>query len=213
MKYDSLLSLLAGRPYFDLATLVQLSGEPRAKLRTQLSRWVKVGKLLPLRRGMYALAKNYRSSTINPAELANQLYRPSYLSLEWALGFHGLIPEMVVTYTSVTSKPPQHFDNEFGHFDYRHVKQAAFFAMVTTTIQGQAVLLATPEKALLDYWYLNTGHWTRARMAEMRFQHGERVDRRRLAQAAERFESPRLQRTIRVWQAFIDDQESGTVTL
>ena len=213
MKHDALLSLVAGQSYFDLATLVQLSGEPRTKLRTQLSRWVKAGKLLPLRRGMYAPAENYRTDAINPAELANQLYRPSYLSLEWALGFHGLIPEMVVTYTSVTSQAPQHFDNAFGRFDYRHVKQAAFFGMVTTTIQGQQVMLATPEKALLDYWYLNSGPWPRSRMAGMRFQHGDHIDRVRLRQGAERFASPRLQRAVGVWQAFIDDQQSGTVEL
>ena len=213
MKFDDLLSMVAGQSYFDLATLVQLSGEQRPKLRTQLSRWLKAGKLLPLRRGMYALAGRYRVDAVNPAELANQIYRPSYLSLEWALGFYGLIPEMVVTYTSVTSRAPRRFVNHFGSFDYRHVKQDAFFGFVTTLIQGHKVLLATPEKALLDHWYLNPGPWTPSRMAEMRFQHGGQLDRRQLQQVADRFASPRLYRALDVWRDFTDSQESGTVEL
>jgi len=204
---------VAGQTYFDLATLVQLSGERREKLRTQVSRWLKAGKILPLRRGMYTLAERYSTNAINPAVFANQIYRPSYLSLEWALGFYGLIPEMVVSYTSVTSRMPQRFVNDFGIFDYRHVKQSAFFGVVTTSIQGQNILMATSEKALLDYWYLNSGPWTPSRMAEMRFQHGERVGRERLLQAAERFESPRLLRALGVWQEFIDSEQLGTVEL
>ncbi len=108
---------------------------------------------------------------------------------------------------------PQHFVNDFGSFDYRHVKQGAFFGVMTTSIQGHKILMATSEKALLDYWYLNSGPWTPSRMAAMRFQHGERVDRERLRQAAERFESPRLLRALGVWQEFIDSQQLGTVEL
>jgi predicted transcriptional regulator of viral defense system len=213
MKFDDLLAMVAGQAYFDLATLVQLSGEQRPTLRTQISRWLKAGKLLPLRRGMYALAGRYRADAVNPAELANQIYRPSYLSLEWALGFHGLIPEMVVTYTSVTSREPRQFVNHFGRFDYRHVKQAAFFGFVATRIQGHTVMLATPEKALLDYWYLNSGPWTPSRMAEMRFQHGEQLDRERLQRVVDRFASPRLHRALDVWREFTESEAAGTVEL
>lgn len=213
MTFDTLLSLLDGQPVFDLPTLTQLSGDSRATLRTQLSRWAKSGKIVPLRRGMYALAQHYRSRPINPAELANQLYRPSYLSTEWALGYYGLIPEMVITYTSVSARPPQHFINDLGHFDYRQIKQQALFGMVTTRIQGSNVLLATPEKALLDYWYLNSGHWTPDRMASMRFQHTHRVDQKRLSQAARRFASPRLLRATSAWAEHAAAEQTGTIEL
>ncbi len=213
MKFDVLLSMVAKQPFFDLATLVQLSGENRTTLRTQLSRWSKAGKLNSLRRGMYALAERYRAEPINPAELANQLYRPSYLSREWALGFHGLIPEMVVTYTSVTTRVPRRFVNDFGNFEYRHIKPSALFGFLATRIQGHKVMLATPEKALLDFWYLSTGQWTMARMAAMRLQNWELVDRARLDQSAERFESPRLRRVVGTWREFIGSQQRGTVEL
>ena len=120
---------------------------------------------------------------------------------------------MVVTYTSVTSRLPQGFVNAFGRFEYRHVKQSAFFGMQATRVQGHKVMLATPEKALLDYWYLNAGAWTPARMAAMRFQEGAGVDRSHLEHAVERFESPRLRSAVAVWKQFMDSERRGSIEL
>ena len=80
MKYDDFSSLLGDQPYFDIAMAALLSGDSRQTLRTQLHRWTKAGKLLPLRRGMYAFSDSPRRRTINPASLSNYLYKPSYLS-------------------------------------------------------------------------------------------------------------------------------------
>jgi len=157
MKFDALIDMLASQPFFDLATTVQLSGENRAKVRTQLYRWAKAGKLLPLRRGMYALAERYRKTPIDSAELANHLYKPSYLSCHWALQYYEMIPEAVFMYTSVTSRVPRHFENAFGLFDYRHVKQSAFFGYRLEEGKGGGFFVAEPEKALLDLWHLGFG--------------------------------------------------------
>jgi len=213
MNLDSLIESVAAQPYFDLATVVQLSGEERAHVRTQLYRWTKAGKLIGLRRGMYALADRYRKVPINPADLANHLYRPSYLSCLWALGFFGLIPEKVVAFTSVTPRVPRRFENPLGRFEYRHVKQSAFFGYRAVEIQGGKVLLAEPEKALLDHWHLGSGTWNVDRMEAMRFQNREAVDPARLARYAERFESPRLLRAAKVWTDLASVEREGTVEL
>jgi predicted transcriptional regulator of viral defense system len=213
MKFDSLVDLVASRPFFDLATAVQLSGENRAGVRTQLYRWTRQGKILMLRRGMYALADRYRKVPINPAELANHLYRPSYLSGVWALGFYGLIPEKVATYTSVTSRVPRRFQNELGSYEYRNVKQIAFFGYRDAGIQGNQVLLAEPEKALLDLWHLGRGNWSEARMTEMRFQNQDAVSPEKLAAYANRFDSPRLRRAAELWCKVARLDEVGTVDL
>ena len=107
MTYDELMERLGGQVFFDLAMVVQLFGELRTSVRVQLHRWAKNGRLLPLRRGMYAWPPAYRRVPLNPAVLANALLAPSYLSGAWALGFWGLIPEQVVTYTSVTARGPR----------------------------------------------------------------------------------------------------------
>ena len=199
MKFDDLISMLGDHSLFDLATVVQLSDEGRKKIRTQLYRWRKAGKLLSLRRGMYALAERYRRTPVHPAELANQLYRPSYLSGLWALGFYGLIPEMVVTYTSVTTRVPRRFNNAFGTYRYFNIKRPCFFGYRVAEVGQRKILLADPEKALLDLWHLGKGEWTSERMEEMRFQNVEIVDNDRLEQYAARFVSPRLFRAAEVW--------------
>jgi hypothetical protein len=213
MKYEDLLNKLGNHAFFDLATVVQLTDERRETVQVQLYRWCKNRKLLPLRRKMYALPEPYVSRPINPAELANHLYRPSYLSTHWALGYYGLIPERVVTHTSISSRVTRTFENDFGVFHYRHIKASAFFGYRSVRIDDRKVLIAEPEKALLDLWYLEKGDWTRERMHEMRFQNMELVDPARLREYAERFESPRIVNAARKWLLLKESEEEGTVSL
>ncbi|HDY88329.1 MAG TPA: hypothetical protein ENH82_09495 [bacterium] len=119
----------------------------------QLTRWVKKGYLLKLKNGIYAFAKDYEK--IKGEEIASLLYQPSYLSLESALSFYGFIPEMVYAYTSVTGKINRTFNNKFGHFIYRHVKSELFWGYREIKTDNSRYLLAEPEKAVLDYLYLN----------------------------------------------------------
>ncbi len=213
MRYERLLEVLGDQEFFDLASVVQLTAEKRESIRMQLYRWSRAGKLLPLRRGMYAFSENYRRREVNHAELANQLYSPSYISTHWALGFLGLIPEKVVTYTSVTSRGPRVFENYFGVFRYRHIKSTAFFGYRPVKIDGRKVLLADPEKALLDLWHLEKGLWDECRMDEMRFQNTRSVSMSKLRQYARRFDSPRLMAAVGVWSRVCASQLEGTVEL
>lgn len=213
MKYDDLAKLLGRQGTFDLATVVQLTGERRASIRIQLSRLCRNGKLIHLRRGMYAFPEGGTAVSINPALLANQLYSPSYLSTYWALGFYGLIPEKVVAYTSVTPRVTRSFDNALGQFRYQTIKRDAFFGYKPVEIGKDKILVADPEKALLDLWYLTSGDWSEQRMAEMRFQNTEQVDRSRLRDYAVRFESPRLVKIAALWMSLAGKEEEGMIEL
>jgi predicted transcriptional regulator of viral defense system len=200
-------------PCFDLALLAQSFDDRREAIRVQLSRWMKRGKVIGLRRGMYTLPETYRRTPLTPAVLANQLYRPAYLSGLWALGHFDLIPERVVTFTSVTPRVPRRFENHFGVFEYRNIKQDGFFGFAATGVGDQKFLAAEPEKALLDHWHLTEGEWTLDRLDEMRYQHVAQVDAERLQQYAQRFRSPRLDRAAQRWLRLAADAEQGTVTL
>lgn len=213
MKYGALVELTRNTACFDLPLLVQAFDDRREVIRVQLSRWMKQGKVIGLRRGMYALAETYRRAPMVPAALANQLYRPSYLSGQWALAYYDLIPEQVNWVTSVTPRVPRRFENPVGVFEYRSIKQDAFFGYRSATYAGAEILVAEPEKALLDHWHLTKGEWTAERLAEMRYQHTELVDGQRLKAYAERFVSPRLERAVKRWLALAADAEKGTVTL
>jgi predicted transcriptional regulator of viral defense system len=213
MKFDALLSRLGRHGVFDLATLVQLSDERRETLRIQLSRWQKAGKLERLRRGLYAFPPRYGGATVHAAALANRLYAPSYLSGHWALGYYGLIPERVATHTSVTTRGTRSFRNRSGAFTYRHVKTALFFGYRPVTLDGQRVLMAEPEKALLDLWHLERGRWDERRMRAMRFQGFDLVDPDTLKRYAARSGSPRLAAAAAAWAALAEEERRGTVEL
>ena len=213
MRLDAALDVLGAMPFFDLATVVQLTQESRASLVGQLHRWCRSGKLVPLRRGMYTFADRYRRVTVSPAALANALYRPSYISGLWALGFYGLIPEGVSAYTSVTTRTPRRFDNPFGAFLYTAIKRSLFFGYRTVSVAGAEVVLATAEKALLDLFHLGSGEWDRARMIEMRFQQAGIIDRQRLQDYAQRMGRPRILRAVNVWRECCDAPDDDGVDL
>lgn len=213
MYYDDLVKLTGTMPCFDLALLAQAFDDRREAIRVQLSRWMKQGKVIGLRRGMYTLSETYRRAPLSPAVLANQLYRPSFLSSLWALGHYDLIPERVVWLTSVTPRVPRRFENPFGVFDYRNIKQDFFFGFAAIVVGGQEFLVAEPEKALLDHWHLTEGEWTTERLDEMRYQHVDRVVATRLRDHAARFRSPRLDRAIERWLTLAADARKGTMTL
>jgi len=213
MNYGDIVELVGDLPCFDLALLTQAFDDRREAIRVQLSRWMKQGKVIGLRRGMYALSETYRRAPLAPAVLANRLYRPSYLSGLWALGHYDLIPERVVRFTSVTPRVPRRFENPFGVFDYRNIKQACFFGCASTGVAGHEVLVAEPEKALLDHWHLTEGEWTTERIEEMRYQHVARVGAARLTLYAQRFRSPRLDRAVQRWLRMAAAAEEGTVAL
>jgi predicted transcriptional regulator of viral defense system len=87
--------------------------------------------------------------------VANLMYRPSYISLYSALAHYGMIPEFVARTTSVTTLKTASFCNEMGAFDYRHLKPDLFWGYhMIDSVNQRKILIALPEKALLDLLYL-----------------------------------------------------------
>lgn len=213
MTFDQLLALVGYLPWFDLATLVQLTHERRESLINQLYRFSKAGKLIPLRRGMYVLSERYRKTQTQPAELAGVIYRPSYLSGSWALSYYGLIPESAAVYTSVTTRSPKRFVNALGEYAYQNVKRELFFGFSQVGLGGGQVRLAWPEKALVDTWYLEPGEWTETRMVEMRFANSTLLDRNRLEALVLQIGKPRLLRAFSNWACVVDELEEGVIDL
>jgi len=175
MKFTTLLERAGGLPVIDSRTL-RSWGEDPAAISVQLSRWVRHGKLVPLRRGVYLLPTALRRRHPPPEYIANLLVLPSYVSLERGLSFHGLIPESVPLIQSVTPMRPMTFPTAVGTFQYRHVKQDWFFGYTETQIGPESALIALPEKALLDTVYLSRGAFPPERLDEMRLQNLEHLD-------------------------------------
>jgi predicted transcriptional regulator of viral defense system len=175
MRYLTLLERAADLPVIDTKTLRTWGGDPRS-LSVQLSRWVQQEKLVPLRRGVYLLPAALRRAQAPLEYIANLLVVPSYVSLERALAFHGLIPETVPVLQSITRGRPMVFETAVGTFQYRHVKKEWFFGYRETELASGTALIAVPEKALLDLVYLSRGEFTPERIEELRLQDLDRLN-------------------------------------
>lgn len=139
MTLENLIAVVGNLPAFDIATLTQMTDENRAAIINQLYRWSRAGKIIALRRGLYTQGDLYRRTPIPTLFIANILHKPSYISSLWALSYYGLIPESVPVYTCITTRTPRKFENSFGRFEYRNIKQDFFFGYVETTIMGSTL--------------------------------------------------------------------------
>ena len=176
MKWEELLTLAQDEPVIT-AGFLSCGSRRLGDVRLQLSRWRKAGKLLQLRRGIYVLAPPYRKINPEPFLLANTLKAASYVSLQSALAYNGLIPEYVPVVTSVTTGRPEERDTPLGRFLYRRVKQSWFFGYRQVPLSGrQSAFIAAPEKALLDLAYLTPDATTAAYWQQLRLQNLERLD-------------------------------------
>jgi len=145
--------LLKSIPYeeFDYQTLldaVQGYARPRMKISGMLAR----GDIVRVKKGLYILGEPLRRRPFCRELLANLIYGPSYISLEYALHYYGLIPERVETITSVTSGRSRTFATPVGAFSYRMIPLETFRTGMDRVelTDGRSFLMATPEKALAD---------------------------------------------------------------
>ena len=209
MRYERIQEIVGDEPLFETGLLLAGDVDP-ASVRRQLSRLTASGRLVQLRRGLYALAPPYRKVSPHPFLVANRLVHPSYVSLQSALAMHGVIPEHVPVVTSVTTSRPGRWSNALGDFDYRHVKTGFFFGYRTEDLSGgQTALIATPEKALLDLLYLTPGAERQDYLEELRLQNLESLDLAALKGMAESVGGPKLRKAVRTVEklAGVEEEE------
>lgn len=140
-----------GRVPFSHGALLPLLADyrrPNDKIAALLART----DLVQLRRGLYLLGTELRGGPVSLPLIANVLFGPSYVSLDFALSWHALIPEGVVEVSSVTPRRTREFVTPVGRFSYTHLPLAVYGVGVRMekTAEGFNFLMASPEKALCD---------------------------------------------------------------
>ena len=146
-----------------------------------LVRWQKKGYILKLRNGWYAFNDTANSENIEWLA-ANLIYAPSYISLHTALSWYNLIPDMVPVTTSVTTRKTNKFSTCFGDFYYHRIKPELFGfgyslenmdANSTTGNPGRKIMVATPQKAILDFFYVHSFYDSKKEMEDLRLNDSE----------------------------------------
>jgi predicted transcriptional regulator of viral defense system len=213
MDFATLVAIVGDEPVFETGLLLAGDVDPD-HIRRQLSRWVKAGRVDQFRRGLYALATPFRKVRPHPFLVANRMVPASYVSLQSALAFYGLIPEVVPVTNSVTTARHGRWETPLGAYAFRHLQASLFTGYRLTDLgQGQQAFVATPEKGLLDLIYLAPEGDTPAYLQELRLQNLERLDPEVVLHHAERSGRPKLQRAARRVLALRQSEEQEYETL
>ena len=141
--------------------------------RDKLAHMVKKKECIHVIQGLYET-----NPTTPGYRLANTICSPSYLSFEFALSYHGLIPEAVYNFTSATfeKKKKKEFKTPFGTFTYRDVPSAAYpYGIECVSENGYTFQIASPEKALCDELYIQSPVTSQRELKEFLFD-GLRID-------------------------------------
>jgi len=148
MKYLELQKTLKSikKPFYTTSDLEKIIGLKKASLTVTLNRLVKKNLLLKLSKGVFILPENLDKIP----EVANQIYTPSYLSFESALSRYGILSQFPYTFTFATNKRSKKLFLGETEIEYRQLKPDLF----SNFIREGDLLIAQPEKALLDQLYL-----------------------------------------------------------
>lgn len=196
MKFEEILAMDFPGGLFRSGQL--MAGQPSpAGVRRQLDRWIKAGRVIPLRRGVYLLNRPFTETRAHPFSIANHLSTPSYVSLQSALAFYSIIPEFVPVTTSITTGRTELLETPVGLFQFRHVKKPLFSGFTELEVtRNQKVLFATAGKAIVDLLYLTPDSDNPDYLEELRFSFPENFPWQALQDEAEGSESKKVSRAV-----------------
>jgi predicted transcriptional regulator of viral defense system len=158
MKTD-ILSTLDSLPYFTTEAVKQLLGDETlaaGTIRTALYRWMKTGKVIQLKKGVYMTRRFHElhrgDEDFMPA-ISSILIPQSYVTLEYILQRYGILTEITYPVSSATLKQTRLIENKLGTFHYRNIKKSLYYGFNIGDYLGIPISQATVSKALFDYLY------------------------------------------------------------
>ena len=173
-----------GRSEFDYGLLCSCLTS-YAQPRKRIQQWLKSGELLRVKKGLYIFGPMVRGQTRFSKEvLSNWIYGPSIISLEFALSYHGLIPERVEAITSITPKRSKQFFTPLGLFSYRHITMERYGVGILRieSNSAQSFLIASPEKALADKLIFSNEKFNKMKTLDLYLKEDLRIDPYQLSQ-------------------------------
>lgn len=176
--------------------------------RKNLLYWQRKGYLQKLRNTWYRLSEMPLHQEILYF-ISNQIYQPSYLSLEMAMSGYGFIPEGVFKVTAISTLKTQQFHTPIGDFKYQNVKPSLFFGYLLRPVGDCFYKIAEPEKAILDFLYLHPEMDSEDHFYEMRFNVFElqqTLNAQTLLTYTQLFQSKALERRVKKFIQLIENK-------
>jgi len=204
MNYISFRDNMKEFTIFSLADVRRLDAKFH---RRRLNEWQKKGYLVKVAKGRYIFS-DLKIGEETLYEIANRIYSPSYVSFQTALSHYGLIPESVYVVMSASSRKTYRFKTAVGAFIYRAIRPRLFFGYDIVEKDRTTFKLATPEKALLDLFYLDDSLKTEADFESLRVNKDVFrlvVNRRTLSRYLKKFNHKKLKERVSAFLRFQDN--------
>lgn len=171
--------------YFNFSDLRKIANLDDESLRVTISRMIKSGEIRKIIKGYYCLP----DVILDLPKIAVEIYAPSYLSFEWALGQYGILSQKSYSLTLSTTKRAKQISLEEANIVYRHIQLDLFFGYILK----DEYLIAEPEKAFLDLAYLSLNGYAKFDAEEMNL---ELLDKKKIKEYLKKFNSRKLTRFI-----------------
>ncbi|MCL4377821.1 MAG: hypothetical protein M1409_05480 [Actinobacteria bacterium] len=205
MKYINLREKLRNFPVFSIRDIEKI--EDKKFHRRRLNEWQKKNYIKKIIKGYYS----FNDLEINEEilfEIANKIYSPSYISFEIALSYYELIPESVYKITSASTKKTYSFNTPVAKFDYKKIKESLFFGYEINNRDKYSYKIASPEKTILDFFYINShirdiDHFENLRINKNNF--FKQVNEVRLFEYLEIFGNKSLSYRIKKFYKFLEN--------
>jgi predicted transcriptional regulator of viral defense system len=191
MKYIDFQNIFKNHPLIDVREVKNIFPDFDSR---RFYEWQKKGYIKKITKLFYIFI-NKKITENDIRYIANKLLEPSYLSLEYALRYYNLIPEIVYVVTSITTRKTKTINNEISNFQYRSIKENLFFGYKIIKINEISFKIAEPEKALLDFLYLRGDIKNKNDIKELRLNKEvfkEIINQKKLKQYTEVFNSKTL---------------------
>ena len=195
MKYHDLKKALNDFTIFSVKEVRK--ADPRFH-RRRLNEWQERDLIKKVVRGYYIFS-DAKVDENTLFEIANRIYSPSYVSFEMALARYQLIPESVYGITSASTRKTYRFRTPIADFIYRTIHPRLFFGYDLIRHTGRSFKIASPEKALLDFFYLHPNIKQEKDFESLRINGDvfrEQVDAEKLNDFLIRFSQKRLTKRI-----------------
>ena len=156
MKLEKIKEKTKNLQIFDKNYLKLLEKDTN-NLNSNLKYWLKNNDIISLKNGTYILKDTYEKENnkdLYLEYLANQLLKPSYVSLEYVLAKYQIMSEPVRSLTSISLKSSREFNNEIGTWRYYQIPKELFTGYFFVSFNNQDVAIASKAKALFDFLYL-----------------------------------------------------------
>jgi predicted transcriptional regulator of viral defense system len=205
MKYIELKDRLKDLTVLSIKDIEKSAGS--RFYRRRLNEWQDKNYIKKLIKGYYIFSDLKVDENIF-FEIANRIYSPSYVSLESALSHYGLIPEGVFSVTSVSPRKTAAFNTPLASFSYRKIKTSLFFGYILEKYDSKVYRIASPEKALLDYFYLKAGINKKYDFDSLRFNpenYKQEIDKGRLFDYLGFYNNRRLENAVRAFQEYMNN--------